>query len=299
LSSVLDFLFSDDRKSMLDANGEMMNYVPAKNLFIPVNKQEVIAAGVVQPSDTSKIVPRMEWRLNKNTLLKNDIMTLEILRSNLWNRPIYFAISVAPDAYLGLNNYFQQEGLTYRLVPYSINQDEGLPGGVQADIMYDNMMHKFAWGGVDKNDVYLDENILRMITNLRSNFGRLASVLLEQGKKDSAIQVLDKCMEVLPEENVPVSYLTLAIAKNYYDAGAPDKGRKLAERMLTVFSDQLKYYSSLDASNRKYFTGDINEGIYVLNTLNVITQKLREILLNKKSVEAFRRYVQMYTPPKQ
>src|SRR6185295_14409636 len=218
LSAVMDFMFSEDPKKKATFNEDNMNYLPAKNLFIPVDKNQVIADGVVKPADTSRIVKRVEWRLAKNTLLKNDIMTMEILRSNLWKRPIYFAISVQSDAYLGLNNYFQQEGLTYRIVPYVTKQDDGLPGGVQSDIMYDNMMHKFKWGGVDSNNVYLDENIGRMVTNLRSNFARLASTLIQQGKKDSALKVLDKCVEVLPERNVPVALINVAIGKDYYDA---------------------------------------------------------------------------------
>src|SRR5205814_10483134 len=142
---------------------------------------------------------------------------------------------------LVLNNYFQQEGLTYRLVPYVTKQEDGLPGGVQPEIMYDNMMHKFAWGGVDKYNVYLDENIGRMVTNLRSNFARLASTLIQQGRKDSAIKVLDKCMEVLPEKNVPVAMINVAIGRDYYDAGAPEKGKVVLTRCYEVYSDQLRY----------------------------------------------------------
>ena len=299
LGTVLDFMFSEDKKNKIDYGGDVLNYVPAKNVFIPVDKAEVIRDKVVQPQDTSKILSRVEWRLNKNTLLKNDIMTLEILRSNLWKRPIYFAISVAPDAYLGLNNYFQQEGLAYRVVPYVTKMNDGLPGGVESDIMYDNMMHKFAWGGVDKYDVYLDENIMRMVVNLRSNFARLASALIDEGKKDSAIQVLDKCNEVLPEKNVPTSYLNLALAKNYYDAGAKDKASAALSKLLTVYSDQLKYYGSLDVNKRKFYTSDMNEGVFVLNQIVEITKKNQDDELNKKAQEAFQRYVNLYTPPNQ
>jgi hypothetical protein len=299
LSSVLDFMFSEDPKKKVEFNGDQTNYVPAKNLFIPVDKKEVIADNVVQPEDTSKIVNRIEWRLNKNTLLKNDILTMEILRSNLWKRPIYFAISVTPESYLGLNNYLQQEGLTYRVVPYISKLDDGMPGGVQSSLMYDNMMHKFAWGGVDKYNVYLDENIMRMITNLRSNFARLSSTLIQQGKKDSAIQVLNKCIAVLPEKNVPVSLINAAIGKNYYEAGDSVDGRKVLQRCYDVYSDQLRYYTSLDVNKRKYFTNEINDGLYVLNNIVNITQRNKETTLNKVAQDAFNKYVNYYTQPPQ
>ncbi|HYV91987.1 MAG TPA: DUF2723 domain-containing protein [Chitinophagales bacterium] len=300
LSAVVDFIFSEDRnKKMQVQGGELVNYLPTKNLYIPVDRNEVIADHVVQPGDTSRIVNRIEWKLNKNTLLKNDILTMEILRSNLWKRPIYFAISVQSDAYLGLNNYFQQEGLTYRIVPYVTKQDDGLPGGVQSDIMYDNMMHKFKWGGVDSNNVYLDENIGRMVTNLRSNFARLASTLIQQGKKDSALKVLDKCVEVLPERNVPVALINVAIGKDYYDAGDSAKGKKVLQRCFEVYSDQLRYYTTLDVDKRKYFTAEINDGLYVLNNIVNVTQRNKEMDLNKKVQEAFNKYVNFYVPPEQ
>jgi tetratricopeptide (TPR) repeat protein len=295
---VLDYMFSEDRKKMVEYGGDYLNYVPAKNLFIPIDKKEVIADNVVQPSDTSKIVGRMEWRLNKSTLLKNDILTLEILRSNLWKRPIYFAISVAPDAYLGLNNYFQQEGLTYRIVPYvTKGPEDGLPGGIQSEVMYDNMMNKFAWGGVDKFNVYLDENIGRMVTNLRSNFARLSATLISEGKKDSAIKVLDRCEEVLPEKNVPLAINSIALGKNYYEAGAIDKGSKLLTRCYDVYADQLRYYTSLDPSKRKYFNEEISNGLYVMNTIGTIARSHADSTLSQKAQDSFNKYLNYYTPP--
>lgn len=60
----------------------------------------------------------MQWTIENSALLKNDLMTLDIVANNLMTRPIYFAVSVAlRDAYVGLEKYFQLEGLTYRIVP--------------------------------------------------------------------------------------------------------------------------------------------------------------------------------------
>ncbi|MCS6916328.1 MAG: DUF2723 domain-containing protein [Chitinophagales bacterium] len=297
LNAVLDFIFSDDPRRQLDMGGQRMNYLPAKNLEIAVDKKAVLEAGVVHVRDTAKIVDRIRWRLNKNTLLKNDLLTLEILRSNLWKRPIYFAISVQSSAYLGLNNYLQQEGLTYRVVPYvTKTSDDPFPGGVQTDIMYENIMNKFKWGGVDKHRVYLDENINRMISNLRSNFTRLANALISEGKKDSAIAVLDKCLEVLPEENVPFSIYHVAIARAYFDAGAVEKGSEIMKRCVEVYSDQLRYYTGLEPRYRRSWTDEINEGIYVLNNALQTAREYNDESLRQQAESAFNRYVSFYTP---
>ncbi|MCY7410247.1 MAG: hypothetical protein LH473_08240, partial [Chitinophagales bacterium] len=299
INTVLDFIFSNDPKKMLDYGNDKSNYLPTKNIFIPVDKNEIIKGNVVQPSDTSKILDRIEWKLNKGTLLKNDILTLEILRSNLWKRPIYFAISVSPDSYLGLNNYFQQEGLTYRLVPYVCKTNDRLPGAPQADLMYNNIMNKFAWGGVDKHEVYLDENVLRMVTNMRSNFSRLSAALIAAGKKDSAIKVLDKCMVVMPEYNVPLTPYDVGLAFNYSEAGAYDKSKKLLERMLTITTDQLRYYTSQDAGTRRYFNDDINEGLYVINNCANIAEKNGDKEFSDKAKATLEKYYNFYTPQNQ
>lgn len=297
LNAVLDFIFSDDPRRQLDMGGQRMNYLPARNLEMVVDKKTVLEAGVVHPRDTASIVDRIRWRLNKNTLLKNDLLTLEILRSNLWKRPIYFAISVQSSAYLGLNNYLQQEGLTYRLVPLVTKKsDDPFPGGVQTDIMYENIMNKFRWGGVDKHRVYLDENINRMVSNLRSNFTRLANALIAEGKKDSAIAVLDKCLAVLPETNVPVSIYHVAMARAYFDAGAHEKGSEIMMRCVEVYSDQLRYFTSLPTQFRKAWTDEINEGIFVLNNALQTAREYVDKKLADAAESAFNRYVSFYTP---
>ncbi|MBA3647574.1 MAG: DUF2723 domain-containing protein [Chitinophagales bacterium] len=303
LSSVLDFMFSSDKKNMLDYGDMTINYLPAKNLYIPVNKQEMVADKVVQLSDTSNIVSRLEWKLSKSAILKNDLMVLEIIRSNLWKRPIYFAISVDPDSYMGLNDYLQQEGLTYRLVPVKAKNSDaatfGLAGFVQPDLMYNNVMNKFSWGGVDKYNVYLDETVLRMVTNLRTNFLRLSDALMAEGKKDSAIAVLDKCQKVLPERNVPISYINVAIARDYYDLGEKEKGQVMAKRLLDTYTDNLKYFASLDPDSKQAYTRDMNEGVAAINQVAEMAQSHGDSTLSKQAQETFQKYVSLYTQPNQ
>ncbi len=296
LSAVLDFMFSNDPKKMIELGTERVNYLPTRNLEIPVDKKEVLAASVVHPSDTGRIVDRIRWRLNKNTLLKNDLLTLEIIRSNLWERPIYFAISVQTSAYLGLNNYLQQEGLAYRLVPYVTKEsDDPFPGGVQSEIMYENLMHKFRWGGVDQHDIYLDENVTRMITNLRSNFTRLANKLIREGKKDSALAVLDKCVEVLPDHRVPVSIYHVSLGRAYYDAGNHERGQAILRKCLDVYREQLNYCTSLPSAFRRSWKDEINEGVYVLNNILNTARTYDDSTLAGPAEEAFNRYVGFYT----
>ncbi|MEI7803643.1 MAG: DUF2723 domain-containing protein, partial [Bacteroidota bacterium] len=163
---VIQFMVSTDPKKKTMVYNELDNYVPTKNFYIPVDKQYCLANGVVDAKDSARIPERLEWKINKSSLMKPDLMVLDIIQSTNWTRPVCFAISSSSDNYLGLSDYMQQYGLIYRLTPVKKSSDDGLPGVVRSDVMYDNVMHKFQWGGVDKYDVYLDENILRMVSNL-------------------------------------------------------------------------------------------------------------------------------------
>jgi hypothetical protein len=82
--------------------------------------------------------------------------------------------------------------------------------------MYDNMVNKFLWGNMSRPDVYLDQNNLNMTMNLRNNFSRLAETLLNEGKRDSALAVLDKCLEVMPDKTVPFNIMMIRIVELYY-----------------------------------------------------------------------------------
>ena len=48
---------------------------------------------------------------------------------------------------MGLEKYFQLEGLAYRLVPYSSQSKDGQTGSVNAEKMYERLVKQFQWGG--------------------------------------------------------------------------------------------------------------------------------------------------------
>ena len=152
-------------------------------------------------------------------------MILDLCAGFEWKRPIYFAVTTGPDSYLSLQNYFQLEGLAYRLVPIKSLPNEMAHGTrVNSEKMYNNFVGKdgksgnFVYGGMKTDGVYLDENSLRMAANMRIQMTTLAAVLIEEGKKEKAKIVLDRMMEEMPE-------------KNYYQPVARGLEIKIAEKL--------------------------------------------------------------------
>ena len=232
---------ANDKNIIINNKNEIYNF-PTKKLSFPIDKQAAQSIGLVGPNDSTSL-SAINLELNKNALYKYDLLTLDIIANNINERPIYFAVSVSPSSFIGFQNYFEQEGLTYRVVPRINYSGQPTQAPVNTDVMYDNMMNDFKWGKIDTNpNVYIDENISRMCLNLVSNFVRLSGELMNKGETEKAVEVLDKCMSVLPLEKVPYNFFHSEIPGLYLQAGDKEKAKEVGESILNAAKQELDYY---------------------------------------------------------
>jgi hypothetical protein len=288
LKQIIDFVGSDDPQTKVQVRGDKIEaYFPAKNVWIASDPATIKAKNVVEPEDDSLIVARLEWEIKGSYMYKNQLAVYDLVANNNWQRPIYFAITVGGDGYYNLQDYFQLEGLAYRLVPIHTKSQGFELGHINTKIMYDNLMNKFKWGGIDKKGVYLDENNLRMLMNMKNNFARLASSLLQEGKKDSAIAVLDRCVKIMPDSRVPYNYFNIYLADNYYKAGQPDKANKMIETLASRTAEYLKYLLSLPPKYSKSIGNESEQHMYV-------AQGLMQILETNNQKEMYAKIGKMF-----
>ena len=248
LGRMIDFVASDDPRTKIPLNsGEQIDYLPSRKLRIPVDTDQVLGNGTVTPELADQIVTAIEWELRseQSFLSKSDLILLDILATNNWERPVYFAITVPQNNYLNLDDYLQVDGLALRLVPVRHSSDTWQSGRVHSGILYEKMMNQFVWGGIENYKLYLDETNQRMIATHRSNFSRLAQQLVDEGKKDSAIAVLDKSLEIIPHEVLPFDFMILSFIEAYYKAGEYEKAGKLADELAEITTGELHYYFSV------------------------------------------------------
>ncbi len=274
VKQIIRFVDDDSKKSKIQLmDGSWRDYIPTNKFKVRVNKEKVKQLGIVDKEHENRIVDELVWSVNKNILYKNDLIILDILAANDWERPICFAITTGDDAYLNLMPYFELDGLVYRLVPYKAKSHDGQTGEVNTDIMYANLMEKFQWGGMDSDrEIYMDENNRRMTMNLRNNFARLAEALIAKGEKEKAVKVLDKCLEVMPEHNVPFNFFLLPVVESYYHAGAFDKANALNQRLFDIYEEDLNYYSGLPKTYQKSVQTELNRAMAILNRLVQLAQ---------------------------
>lgn len=273
VDDIIKFVTDDTPKSKITGNdNKQIDYIPTKNLKVSVDKDKVLANGTVSKDRADRVVDNIEWTLSGNGIYKKDLIILDILAANNWDRPVYFAITTGDDAYLGLTDYFQIEGLAYRLVPYKAQSFDGQTGEVNTDLMYDNLMTKFEWGGMDKGNIFMDENNKRMCMNFRNNFARLAGELIRQGKKEQAVKALDKCLEVLPKHNVPYNQFMVSIAEHYYKLKEIEKANDIVKTLINQYNEELNYYTSLKGSFRKNVQREEGFAKYILGQLIMLTK---------------------------
>jgi tetratricopeptide (TPR) repeat protein len=248
LKTIMEFVASNDPDAKVRTQeGEAINYFPTNKFLIPVDTALVVNNGTVSKRIKNQVVPAIEYQINKNYILKGDLVVLDIIANNNWRRPIYFLSTQGPKA-VGLENYLQQEGFAYKLVPVKSKSDDYFEtGNVDPERSYNLLMNKFKWGNMKNPKVYLDHNIIRttQVLMLRNVFARCANELLAVGRRDSAIAVLDKCMEVVPPKTVPYDVFTFQLIQAYLNAGAKDKALKIKNEYAAKLHEEQEYYMSL------------------------------------------------------
>lgn len=267
LRQVLQFATSDDASAKLPTQGgEMVNYYPSKRFVIPVDKAAVLAQGAVTAADTANLLPVIEWEYPRNAILKNDLIVLDILANNGWERPIYWTVSMGAEQYLGLEDYFQLEGLAYRFVPIYTPSRGGQTTRVADDIMYENMVKKFKWGGMNKG-IYIDPETSRMTINLRSNATRLAESLLSKGDSARAREVLDVVMREMPHSHVPLMIFNYRMVELYHLAGAPEQANAIAKDMFDMFESEAKYFRTLRGKYATFYERDMQNAMAIMQEM--------------------------------
>ncbi|MEG1738101.1 MAG: DUF2723 domain-containing protein [Odoribacter sp.] len=248
LKEAMEFIASDLPQTKLRGYSEPLDYIPARNVFITVDSAKVIANGTVKAENAASIVKEIDITLKGNYLNKSQLMVLDILAANNWERPIYFGIGMGNDSYMGFEKYFQLEGAAYRVVPIK-TEDSGYYdyGRIDVNILYDNLMNKFEWGNIKNPKVNIDyfhDNTIAVM-KYRSTFLRLAEKLHEAGEKEKAVAILDKSLEELPLFQVPIDNNLLNYIPLYYALGEKEKANALVNELTITNYQTLKYIQSL------------------------------------------------------
>ena len=268
-----------------------INEIHYPKIYMNVDADQAIKAGVVREEDRDKIQQTINLDLQRmgSGMTSSQMMSLDIIANSIaqgWNRPCYFAMTVPDSYYLGLDPYLRLTGLAYQVTPLVTDKANG-DFGVSTDVMYDNVVNKFLWGGLDTatpSSIYLDETVCRMVTTMRSALLDLASALSNEGTRaregkitipagmtseayiadryKKAQTILDLMMEKLPTSITPFTVqMGEQVASVYYNLGKltnnnalVEKSNKILEEEILRYGNYIRFYQSLDADQYSRLT---------------------------------------------
>ncbi len=287
LKELIDFVASDNEQTKLPLqSGKKINYFPTKKVRLLVDSATVVNNGTVPLDKADKIVPYIDWEIKKNYIYKNDLMLLDFIATNNWERPIYFANPASVADFLDIDKYVHAEGIVYRFVPYPAEHYLSQMGGVNVDESYDILVNRCKWGNLNDPKVTVDRESYRDSRIPKNNYIRLSQALLEENKLDSAIVVADKFIELFPDEKVKFDLYMLPFAEIYYRGDLPEKGNFIVEKLLENYTADINYYNSLDSDRARDFAQDKQQAIMVLQRLSDITSYNDQPELQKKIDDA-------------
>ena len=275
IKDVVNFIGQDERKYMVDISGrgDYVNFLPTNKLLIDVDSATVLSNGTVKEYFKNKLVSPMIWEYSDEDAFKGDLAMMDLLATNEWERPVYISTTVPGTQYKGLEKYFIQEGLAYRIVPVRTDEPEqGEYGMIDPVVMYDNMMNKFSWGNASDPSVYLDENNRRMFSNFRRIFGNLGKALLQAGDTVKAIEAAHRGLEIVAPGKLPNDFFSVGLAEVLIRAGEKEEGMKLLNSIINYSADYLDYSISLKPFNRfglEYPNGVNMQALYDIYFISV------------------------------
>ena len=250
--------------------------IPTDSVVIKLDKEAIKRSGMMIPSALNGEIPEyMSISLKgKRMLYKSELMMLEMLANTNWERPIYMAITVGQENHLNLGDNFMQEGLAYRITPFNTTK---LDARLDSEKMYDNLMHKFKFGGIDKDDIYLDETVLRMAQTHRRMFVQVASRLIKEGKNEKALKALDYCQQVIPSKNVAHDYVMSSskeMAEDYIALGEYAKAEAILDELGNKAVEYITWYMSLDDERLALSYDNCLRNFYILDEINKSLERI-------------------------
>jgi len=242
LKDVLEFIGQDDPKFQVYSEGleDYFSYVPTKKFKLTIDAEKMKANNIVPEALVENIKKELNFELKRGTLLKNDLMTLDIVANNINNRPICFAISVTADSHLGMEKYLMQRNMVYQLMPVEMennkSQMDGYRKQMNTDIQYDllvNQKDKFTYGGVERGgEMYIDPSGMgSVLTTKYLNYFELAKNL------DQERQYLEAQARQMMTDTVNKEYNEVGQQLMQESADKKKKTIEVLDLMQTLFPD--------------------------------------------------------------
>lgn len=244
--------FADDSLQVDEMSPLALSYDfgEARNVSIPVDR-EILSQYTNDPAAIQKgtwdftfVGKRYGQHENKTLYIYRvqDKLILDILQQVRFSRPVYFSVTVGPDAFCGLDKYFRHEGMAMRICP--VEQKSSVSEAVDPDVMEACLMnvdntdnfsktpkYGFKFRNLNNMDVYYDEVHRRLMTTYRTLFMSYANYAVRTMKDNAkGTAVLDQMNKQISPVQFPMGLDQLyRVTLLYKETDAMDQVSKYAK----------------------------------------------------------------------
>lgn len=237
-----------DLLKMQTGGKSQLNMVPSRNLIMEVDSAAVFNKDIIPEEFAPLFTPQINLQVKGSYLTKGNLMLVDLIVNNNWERPIYFNNTSLATIGINLEDHVVMEGLTYRLLPVR-KPNYVREELVNADLAYENYMTKFAFRGMDDPNAYLDEEYRRFASNHRSAINNIAIALLDEDKMDKAATILNYGLEVMPNEAIPYDLSSGQSVPLFFEVGEEEKALEIIDVISKKSLDMIEFYTK---ENRDY-----------------------------------------------
>lgn len=267
LQELINFVADDSDRSKITLGGRKLNYLPTKKIKMTIDREAVIANGIVPEHMADRVVPELRWEIDQQAIYRNDLMVLDFLATSNFTRPLYFTSPSGILNALNLDQFIHLEGFVYKLMPVRAEHYVQGLGGINVEATYDALMNKAKWGNINDPRVTIDRESMRNSMFPRQNFMRLAQALLDENRIDSAVAVADRFVEIFPNEKFPYDRFTTPFTEVYYEAEMFEKGNELVRTIANNYMADITYYDNQRPSVAAYYSEDREIAMMMLQRL--------------------------------
>ena len=242
------------------------------------------------PIDTDSITigPATISLKGKQGLFKNELMVLDMLLQANWERPVYMSISMSSDILSFLRDHLVLEGLAYRISPTATDQR------IDVERLYDNIMHRFRYGGLSTKGIYVDEDVKRMAHTHQLIMGVLIDSLLQRSDLNRALNVCHKWQKEMPQENVPYTEYALSMAHCYYQARQLERGDEIVSSLLRRSDEWLSWINTINPSRRAGSLYNRYTWIQTMEQALALTKQFERTELFHQYIKQYERYYKQF-----
>lgn len=267
LKKALKFVANDDHFILAGEKENKKLFVfPASRLSLKVDTN--FAKKLIEPYFYKKLKPSIVVESPNNYLAKNTLIALDIIAQNDWKRPVYFT-NASSDITDIFDNYLQNNGFVYQLVPVKVNYKSGDEEDFDSHYpntgkMYDCLMHKASFGHLADKNIYLDEISRQTALDFRAKFALLSNELLHRNQKILAKNVAEKGLKSIPSKNVEQDFSGFQLALVLLKLGEKDKAEPVFNEILTLSNKKFVYYTKQDPLIQRYFHEEIYQAFMLI-----------------------------------